>query len=109
MGSFVKGDVVVLPFPFSNLRSNKKRPALIVATMEGDDIIVSQITASRTDQYSISLSNRDFISGCLPLDSNIRPNRLFTADSHLILKKAGVLSAPKIKEVIDKIIDIVSN
>jgi len=32
MGAFVKGDVVVAPFPFSDLSSTKKRPALVVAT-----------------------------------------------------------------------------
>jgi len=34
MGKFVKGDIVVTPFPFSDLSANKKRPALIVAKIE---------------------------------------------------------------------------
>jgi mRNA interferase MazF len=33
MGTFVKGDVVVAPFPFSDLSAAKKRPALVVATL----------------------------------------------------------------------------
>ena len=36
MGKFVKGDIVVTPFPFSDLTSNKKRPALIEKTIEDD-------------------------------------------------------------------------
>ncbi len=35
MGKFVKGDVVVVPFPFSDLSDNKKRPALVVAALTG--------------------------------------------------------------------------
>ena len=45
MEEFVKGDVVVLPFPFSDLSNSKKRPALVVANLEGEDIILCQITS----------------------------------------------------------------
>lgn len=52
MGTFVKGDVVVAPFPFSDLSATKKRPALVIATLTGNDVILCQITtqaASRAD------------------------------------------------------------
>ena len=41
MERFVKGDVVVVPFPFSDLTYAKRRPALVVAELEGDDLILS--------------------------------------------------------------------
>lgn len=44
MATFVKGDVVVVPFPFSDLTRAKRRPALVVAELEGDDLILCQIT-----------------------------------------------------------------
>ncbi len=45
MGRFVKGDVVIMPFPFSDLSASKKRPALVVASLAGDDVILCQITS----------------------------------------------------------------
>jgi mRNA interferase MazF len=45
MGKFVKGDVVIIPFPFTDLSDRKKRPAFVVADLPGDDIIVCQITS----------------------------------------------------------------
>jgi len=45
MGRFVKGDVVVTPFPFSDLQAVKRRPALVVATFTGDDVLLCQITS----------------------------------------------------------------
>ncbi|WP_242716914.1 hypothetical protein [Microcoleus vaginatus] len=45
MATFVKGDVVVVPFPFSDLTQAKRRPALILATLEGKDLILCQITS----------------------------------------------------------------
>jgi mRNA interferase MazF len=108
MGRFVKGDVVVVPFPYSDLTTSKKRPALVVASLSGDDVILCQITSHhRMDDYSISLQLADFSSGTLKQESYIRPNHLFTADTRIVLYKAGNLKSIKLNEVIEKIISIV--
>jgi len=39
LGRFIKGDIVVVPFPFSDLSQSKRRPALVLADLEGDDLI----------------------------------------------------------------------
>ena len=107
MERFVKGDVVVLKFPFSNLNQYKKRPALILTNMHGDDIIVSQITSViRIDPYSLSLENKDFKEGSLHLNSVIRTNKLFTIDKSLILYKIGSLNENKIRRVEQVLINI---
>ena len=106
----VKGDVVVLPFPFSDLSASKKRPALVVATLKGEDVILCQITSqARSDEYSIILAESDFKEGSLHVTSRIRPNRLFTADKSIILYKAGLLKEKKIKEVEEAIVKIFRN
>ena len=107
MGTFVKGDVVVAPFPFSDLSAAKKRPVLVVATLTGDDVILCQITSQTiSDSYAVPLQDEEFISGGLRQASNIRPNRLFTADSNIILYRAGVVTEAKFQEVIAQIIQI---
>jgi len=59
MEGLVKGDVVVIPFPFSDLSASKKRPAIVVASLTGDDQIVAQITSvARNDNYSISINDK---------------------------------------------------
>jgi len=109
MGKFVKGDVVVAPFPFSDLSAAKKRPALVVASLTGDDVILCQITSQTVaDHYSIMVANCDFADGGLHQTSNVRPNRLFTADSNIVLYRAGALTSRKVQEVVDGIIDILS-
>lgn len=107
MATFVKGDVVIVPFPFSDLSQAKRRPALVVANLKGDDVILCQITSqAKSDNYAVAITNADFSSGGLNKNSNVRPNRLFTADKGIILYKAGQLKVERLKEVIDKIIDI---
>ena len=64
MGKFVRGDVVIVPFPFSDLTQSKRRPSLVVAALEGDDIILCQITSKTIkDSYSLSLNDSDFEAG----------------------------------------------
>lgn len=107
MARFVRGDVVVVPFPFSDLTQAKRRPALVVAVLQGDDLILCQITSrSITDQYAISIETSDINSGSLKQKSNIRPNRLFTADQQIILSKVGQLKLEKFNAVIARIVEI---
>ncbi len=74
MGAFVKGDVVVIPFPFSDMSSTKRRPALVIAPLSGVDVILCMITCQhRNDGYSVPLDNADFDSGSLNQPSDIRP------------------------------------
>ncbi len=103
----VKGDVVVVPFPFSDLTQAKRRPALVLAELEGDDLILCQIT-SRTvsDSYAVALTDADFAQGGLRLESNIRPNRLFTADNTIVLYRVGSLARAKLTEVVDRVVSI---
>ena len=110
MGQFVKGDVVIIPFPFTDLSGSKKRPAYVVADLPGDDIIVCQITSkSKADPFALPVDTHDFISGGLPVDSFIRPNKIFTADRNLILSIAGHLCDTKICDIVNSIIKIISS
>lgn len=110
MAKFIKGEVVVIPFPFSDLTQTKRRPALVVADLDGDDIILCQITSQQiNDKYSIQINDDDFDKGTLKQTSNIRPNRIFTADSNIVLYSIGHIKMEKLKEVSEKIIEIIQN
>ena len=109
MGKFVKGDVVVLPFPFSDLSSSKRRPALVVAIASADDVILAQITSSSfSDNYAVELADKDFSNGGINVASYVRPNKLFTADISIVAYKAGDVKAEKLKDVATIITDLVS-
>ena len=110
MGKFIRGDAVVVPFPFSDLTQAKRRPALIIADLEGDDYILCQITSKGIkDKYSIPLEDGDFDDGSLKQSSNVRPNRIFTADKNIILYRIGHLGQNKFDVIIRKIIDILQS
>jgi len=108
MAKFIKGNVVVVPFPFSDLTHTKRRPALVISNLEGNDIILCQITSQAVkDNYAIPIDDKDFETGGLKQPSNIRPNRIFTADSHIVLYKVGNLTDNKLNEVIEMVVEII--
>jgi mRNA interferase MazF len=110
VAKFIKGDIVVVLFPFSNLSQVKKRPAFVIKELAGDDIILCQITSQAIkDKYSLALTEKDFISGSLSVASNIRPNRIFTADRNIIFYKIGGVRQNITKDVIKKIVRIIES
>ena len=63
MDKFIKGDIVVVPFPFSDLSASKRRSAIVLADLAGDDLILSQITSrSVSDSMSITIDPSDINS-----------------------------------------------
>lgn len=88
MERFIVGDIVVVQFSFTDLSSIIKRPALVLATIEGNGIILCEITSKmRNDSYVAYLENEDLESRFLKIKSIIRPNRLITLDKNKIKYK----------------------
>lgn len=107
MEGFVKGDVVVVRFPFSDLTQAKRRPAVVLATPGGDDLLLCQVTSkSMRDSWAVTLTASDFETGALKQESRARPNRLFTAEQNLILYRAGHLKESKRTEIVDKLVEM---
>ena len=102
MGRFVKGDIVVLNFPFSDFTRTKRRPALVLADLTGNDIILCQITSTASkDDYAIQIKNEDYVEGKLRIQSLIRPNKIFTADKSLINYTACTIKSEKAEKAIE--------
>ena len=107
MGGLVKGDVLILPYPFDDFSQTKRRPGLVIATPKGLSPIVAQITSQfAADTYSVPIVTSDFVVGGLKKNSYVRANVLMTVNPDKVDYKAGVLSATKLTEVIDRIIQM---
>ena len=83
MEGFVKGDIIVIDFPYSDMIHFKKRPAIVIKVPKGEDIISLQITGySYEKSIEIPLKNEDFKQGSLKRDSYIRLDKIFENDDN---------------------------
>jgi mRNA interferase MazF len=106
MGKFVVGDVVAVPFPFSDLSSNKLRPAIVLAEADYGDLILCQMTSKLgISKKSVLVDDSDFDEGSLPVKSYARTDKLFTAEDTIIVKRRGRLSPQKFNVVIKLVKD----
>jgi len=100
MGPFAAGQVVVLPFPYSDLTGQKPRPVLLLARAGHNDWIICQITSNPfADTSAIQLTPTSFASGGLPHTSYVRPSKLFTANQSVIAALSGTLKDAVLDQV----------
>lgn len=101
------GEVVLVPFPFSNLLQAKVRPAVCLADAGRGDWVLCQITSSPySDPAAVALDAPDFASGGLLVASFARPGKLFTAHAGLIVRSVGVLNQAAFARVLSAVVTV---
>ena len=83
---YEQGEVILIPFPYSDLTGIKKRPALIVSNKKlnhSDDRLCCLITSSKPKEGILVNS---FQKGKLPFKSWVKPHRLFAVNNKIIAK-----------------------
>lgn len=93
-----KGDIVLIPFPFTDLTGVKTRPALILAVFDST-LIVSFITSRLKWQAKSDISIVPDEQNGLKKPSVIRLNKITTLDKELIIGKLGSLAKDDLKNI----------
>jgi mRNA interferase MazF len=93
-----KGDIVLIPFPFTDLKGNKNRPAVVLYVSELD-VTICFITSELKwqEEFDITLIPTE-LNG-LKTKSLIRVSKIATIDSDLVLGELGKLTTYQIKEL----------
>jgi mRNA interferase MazF len=101
------GEIVLVPFPFSDLSQAKLRPAVALADAGRGDWILCQITSNPYgDPRAVHSTTSSFASGSLRSDSYARPGKLFTASSELMVAQVATLSPETREEHIDAVVRV---
>ena len=99
-----QGDILLIPIPFTDLSSSKRRPVLVISNSQynekTEDIIVAAITSNIEEKdYSIVFKNSDMLEGNIKVDSCVRADKIYTLSKTIVVKKFGRVK----KQVIDKV------
>lgn len=101
---FNQGDILIVPFPFSDLTSVRQRPVLVLSKKEYnekcEDIITCGITSNLKDsKYSVLIDISDLMEGGIPVKSRIKIDKLFTLEKSIVRKKIARVN----KETFEKV------
>jgi len=103
------GEIILIDFPYSNLKGSKFRPAIIVGKTDfQDDLIVAYVTTEIESyvwsEYAVKISQKHLQSGIIKQDSLIRCDKVITINPQRVgIRKVASLKKTKIAEVIRKV------
>ena len=101
---YERRDIVLVPFPFTDLSSSKRRPALVVSpdsfNDQMQDLVLAAITSQFSEDSALTIDQDDCVDGTLPKRSVVKPAKLFTIHSTLVLKKICALRREKLDAVL---------
>jgi len=101
---YKRGEIVLIPVPFSDLSSVKRRPVLVISNTSynrtNSDMIVVSIT-SNLQQHGIVIESKDLLAGELPKKSLVRYDKIYTLEQCIVIKQLGIISESILKNVIN--------
>jgi len=106
-------DIVLIPIPFTDLASQKKRPAIIISSdtynESNEDIVVVALTSNiEPREFSVMLTGNDLEDGALKVTSMVRVDKIYTLNKSIVIKTFGRVKPDiltKIKCTILKLIE----
>ena len=99
---FNQRDIVLIPFPYSDLSGTKQRPALIISNevVNKDEDRICCLITSNPAMDGLEIYSPWFETGSLPFQSWIKPHRLFTIHEKIIKKKLCTINRTAHEKVI---------
>ena len=97
-------DIVLLPFPFSDMEGSKVRPALVLSNdnfneSSADCIMLPLTSVIKPDACSVILSTEDLSAGELLKKSRVKVDKVFCVEKGFVLMRIGSLSSEKFNEI----------
>lgn len=97
-----KGDIVLMPFPFTDLSQTKLRPAVVLwADSTGNDVTLCFVSSQGIDtlyggEFLLDAADPEFATTGLKTSSKVRVTRMVTVDRKLIVRRLGKLGSNQI-------------
>ena len=95
---FKRGDIVLVPFPFTDLTDVRQRPAVVISNDSYNDSHADVVTSAITSQVpqnlapdELLIAEDDLSTAGLPRRSMIRAGKIFAIDKSLVRKSLGTL------------------
>jgi len=89
-----QGDIVLIPVPFTDLSSQKRRPVIVVSNNQyngktGDVVVVAMTSNPQITDYSFSVTSSNLVKGTLNRPGKVRVDKIYTMSQTMIAKTFG--------------------
>jgi mRNA interferase MazF len=106
-----QGDVVLVPVPFTDLSSQKRRPVIVISSdsynrQSADVVVVAMTSNPATTPFAFQITSSDLVEGTLNRPGTVRVDKIYTLAQAIIVKKFGKVSplvVHRIRQVFDTI------
>jgi mRNA interferase MazF len=99
-----RGDILLVPFPFTDLSASKRRPVLALTAPDAyGDFIAMPVTSRPQAEHGLPIAEADLISGSLPVASWVRTNRVITLNTSLVVKTVGRVSERVVADAAERL------
>ncbi|MEX0611247.1 MAG: type II toxin-antitoxin system PemK/MazF family toxin [Pirellulales bacterium] len=107
-----QGDIVLVPVPFTDLSSQKRRPVIVISNdaynrAAADVIVVAMTSSPAAAPYGFRISSADLVEGTLNRPGTVRVDKIYTLAQTIVVKKFGKVS-PQIVQRIRQLLELVT-
>lgn len=106
-----QGDILLIPIPFSDLTSSRRRPVLVLSNssynQRTEDLIVAAVTSNLFEkEYSVLFGNEHMKDGTLMVLSSVRVDKIYAIPKYLIIRRFGSVNSEIVEQVKTKLFDL---
>ena len=107
-----QSDIVLVPVPFTDLSSRKRRPVIVVSsddynTISHDMIVVAMTSNPAQTAWSFRIESDYLVSGRLNRPGTVRVDRIYTLSQDLAVVRFGSVSMSVLDRIRQKLVDVV--
>ena len=106
-----QGDVVLVPVPFTDLSSQKRRPVIVVSSnayhrVAADVIVVAMTSNPTVVPYSFRIQSADLVEGSLNRPGTVRVDKIYTLAKSIVVKRFGKVSPLVLERIRQMVADV---
>lgn len=109
-----QGDILLIPIPFTDLSSQKRRPVIVISNdqynRKTNDIVVVAMTSNpQVTDYSLSVTSSDLVEGALNRPGKIRVDKIYTLSQTIVAKTFGQVDDKTLNRIRRRLVNLVAS
>jgi mRNA interferase MazF len=107
-----QGDIVLIPIPFTDLTSQKRRPVIVISNdaynrRTADMIVVAMTSNPQPLDYSFTITSADLVVGTLNRPGKVRGDRVYTLAQEIAVRTFGRVNSATLARIRSLLADLV--